>query len=52
MPIFGRPSPLERDSVLEEGKLISAYITSREAEANKEFDTPYYLSSIKAAVMR
>lgn len=52
MPIFGRPSPLERDSVLEERKLISAHMESQEAEANKVFDTPHCLHGIEAAVVQ
>jgi hypothetical protein len=52
VPIFGRPSPLERDSVLEERKLISAHVKSQEAEANKYFDTPYRLHGIGEAFVR
>ena len=52
LPIFGRPSPLERDNVLEERKLISAHIKSQEAEANKDFDTPHRLHGIEGAFVR
>jgi hypothetical protein len=52
VPIFGRPSPLERDSVLEERKLISAHIKSQEAEVNKDLDTPHRLHGIEEAIVR
>jgi hypothetical protein len=52
MPIFGRPSPLERSSVLEERKLISAHMQSHEAKVNKEFHTPCRLYGIEKAFVR
>jgi hypothetical protein len=52
VPIFGRPSALERDSVLEERNLTSAHIKSQETEANKDFDTPYRLHGIGDAFVR
>lgn len=52
VPILGRPSFLERDSVLAERELIVAHIKSEEAKANKDFDTPHRLYGFESAFVR
>lgn len=52
VPIFGRPSPLERDSVVEERKMISTHINSEEAKVNSNFDSHHRLHTIDQAFVR
>jgi hypothetical protein len=52
LPIFGLPSPLERENVIEERKMISTHIDSVEAKLNFNFQSRHRLLAIDQAFMR
>jgi hypothetical protein len=52
LPIFGRPSPLEREDVIKERNMISTHISSVEAKVNSSFQSRHRLLAIDQAFVR
>ncbi|KAJ6267416.1 hypothetical protein PSV08DRAFT_229224 [Bipolaris maydis] len=52
LPIFGRPSPFERDSVIEERKLISAHVNSGEIDFDHEWNSRRQLQALSEKFQR
>jgi hypothetical protein len=52
LPIFGRPSPLERDSVIGERKMISAHISSGELSFGCILDSRHQLRAVGEELLR
>jgi hypothetical protein len=52
VPIFGRPTPFERDSIIQERKMISAHICSEEAKVNSDFKSHHCLFIIDQAFVQ
>lgn len=52
LPIFGRPSPLVREDVIKERKIISAHISNVEAKLNSDFQSRHRLRAIDRAFVR
>jgi hypothetical protein len=52
VPIFGHPTPFERDSIIQERKTISTHIRSEEAKVNSDFESHHRLFTIDQAFVR
>jgi hypothetical protein len=50
--IFGRPTPLERENVIKERKMISTHMSSVEANLNSNFQSRHRLLAIDQAFVR
>jgi hypothetical protein len=52
LPILGRPTPLEREDVIKERKMISMHISHVEAQLNRSFQSRRRLLAIDQAFVR
>jgi hypothetical protein len=52
LPILGRPTPLEREDVIKERKMISIHISHVEAQLNRSFQSRRRLLAIDQAFVR